>query len=221
MSTDSPVPQHAENQWQSQSVSPPEKRQRIFEVSDTHTPSNVDEPAQGSQAYYSMYPLTTPTRSQAAHHLTGPMPTYDMVFDLEGVTFDGLELLQGFNGDASNFWNNFNFDMDGAGYGITSGGSALVTRAKQQFLPSGNLSPNSSGGSSRVSPTSWQGQLPPMIGQNGQPYVQGKEQDGYNCVGSGSDGVGTPSAVGAVAFWEQVTVSTFDWRADPNVPFNI
>lgn len=168
-----------------------------------------------------MYPLTTPTRSQAAHHLTGPMPTYDMVFDLEGVTFDGLELLQGFNGDASNFWNNFNFDMDGAGYGITSGGSALVTRAKQQFLPSGNLSPNSSGGSSRVSPTSRQGQLPPMIGQNGQPYVQGKEQDGYNCVGSGSDGVGTPSAVGAVAFWEQVTVSTFDWRADPNVPFNI
>lgn len=117
LSTDS----NAENQWQSQPVSPPEKRQRMFEVSDTRTPSNEDEPAQDSQAYYSMYPMTMPIMSQAPHQLTGPMPTYDMVFDLGGVTFDGLELLQGVNGDASNFWNNFNFGMDVAGYGIISG----------------------------------------------------------------------------------------------------
>ncbi|KIR51450.1 hypothetical protein I315_06149 [Cryptococcus gattii Ru294] len=105
-----------------------QKRQRMFEVSDTRTPSNEDEPAQGSQAYYSMYPMTTPTTSQARHQPTGPMPTYDMVFDLGVVTFDGLELLQGFNGDASNFWNNFDFGMDVAGYGITSGGSATWWR---------------------------------------------------------------------------------------------
>lgn len=108
--------------------------------------------------------------------------------------------------------------------GSFQGGSTPVRRAKQQFLPSGNpsgnVSPNSSGGGSRSSAISWQGQLPPMISQNGQPYVQGKEQGGYNCVGSGSGGVVT-SAVGAAAFWEQVTASTFDWRADPNLPFNI
>lgn len=93
----------------------------MFEVSDTRTPSNEDEPAQDSQAYYSMYPMTMPIMSQAPHQLTGPMPMYDMVFDLGGVIFDGLELLQGFNGDASNFWNNFNFGMDVAGYEIISG----------------------------------------------------------------------------------------------------
>lgn len=72
--TDSPVPQYAENQWQSQSVSPPEKRQRMFEVSDSHTPSNEDEPAQGSQVYYSMYPMTTPMTSQAPRSPPGQCP---------------------------------------------------------------------------------------------------------------------------------------------------
>lgn len=61
------------------------------------------------------------TETSCPHHPITLDPTYDMVFDLGGVTFDGLELLQGFNGDASNFWNNFNFGMDVAGYGIISG----------------------------------------------------------------------------------------------------
>lgn len=193
-STDSPIPQHAENQWPSHSVSPPEKRQRVFELSDTRTASNEDEPAQNPQAYYSVYPMTTPITSQASLQFTEPMPTYDMVFDLGGVTFDGLELLQGFSGGASNFWNNFNFGMDGAGNGSASGGSAPVARTGQQFLPSGQLTPNSNGDGSRPSSSSWQGQLSRMVSQNGQQYVQGQGQDGYNGAGSGSGGVGTPNA---------------------------
>ncbi|OXM77362.1 hypothetical protein C364_04919 [Cryptococcus neoformans Bt63] len=219
-STDSPIPQHAENQWQSHSVLPSEKKQRVYEVSDTRTASNEDEPAQNPQAYYSVYPMTAPT-SQAPLQFTEPMPTYDMVFDLGGVTFDGLELLQGFSGGASDFWNNFNFSMDGAGYDSTSGDSAPVTRIGQQFLPSGQLTPDSNGDGSRPSSSSWQGQLSRVVSQNGQQYVHGQGQDGYNGAGSRSGGVGTPNALGVATFWEQVTGSTFDWQADPNVPFNI
>lgn len=103
-------------------------------------------------------------------------PPLDMsMFDIGGVTFDGLEMLQGFQGvDPANIWS-------------TLGDTFIQTPTMHPL--SGQGTPNSGQG---PSPGGWG--FPPQTG------VMGLE---------GTD------------LWSQVAGGSFDWQADPSVPFNI
>jgi len=98
------------------------------------------------------------------------------MFDVGGVTFDGLEMLQGFQGvDPANIWS-------------TLGDTFIQTpNIVNQNNNSGNGTPNSGIG---PSPGGW------SFSQNGMGL-------------EGTD------------LWSQVAGGSFDWQADPNVPFNI
>jgi hypothetical protein len=136
-----------------------DKRTRI-ETSDTRT--NVLQDMNQSQSQYSMIdPSIVPDMS---------------MFDVGGVTFDGLEMLQGFQGvDPANIWS-------------TLGDTFIQTpNLVNQQNGSGNGTPTSGHG---PSPGGWS----------------------FNQAGMGMEGTD---------LWSQVTGGSFDWQADPNVPFNI
>ncbi|WVN84929.1 uncharacterized protein L203_100065 [Cryptococcus depauperatus CBS 7841] len=221
----------AQGHSHSSSLPPPDKRQRLYEVSDTRTTPQDDDVFVSSQstpqtAYYPVYPISTPTDGPSRPlslannpQIRGDLPMYE-TFDFGGVNFEGLELLQGFGGGVSQFWNSLNY-MDGGsttagnagtrgtgGYtsaNLSAGSSAPVTSTSSQFF-SEQLTPTSGG----PSPGSWQGL---NTGLNNGSATQGQggyQQDGIANVGPG-----------VAAFWEQVVGGTFDWQADPNVPFNI
>lgn len=104
-------------------------------------------------------------------------PVLDMsMFDVGGVTFDGLEMLQGFQGvDPANIWSTL--------------GDTFIQTPNLVHTTSGQGTPNSAQG---PSPGGWS-----FAQQNG---VMGME---------GTD------------LWSQVAGGSFDWQADPSVPFNI
>jgi hypothetical protein len=130
-----------------------DKRVRI-ETSDTRTNIPQDIP---------QYPMMD------------PVPDMSM-FDVGGVTFDGLEMLQGFQGvDPANIWSTL---------GDTFIQTPIVTQNNNN---SGNGTPNSGIG---PSPGGW------SFSQNGMGL-------------EGTD------------LWSQVAGGSFDWQADPSVPFNI
>ncbi|KAK4689854.1 hypothetical protein P7C73_g226, partial [Tremellales sp. Uapishka_1] len=134
-----------------------------YETSNTRTPVSLETD-------YASFPMDfTPMESQ---------PT----FDVGGVTFDGLEMLQGFTGveAAANFWNTLATSSTG------SEGFQTQPFTSQQGTP--NSGPASAGASG--SPSSWQ-------------YQPG------------------PNPLDMEEFWNQVAGSSFDWQADPSVPFNI
>ncbi|WVQ73053.1 hypothetical protein IAR50_002616 [Cryptococcus sp. DSM 104548] len=239
-STPSPVlPQLHAPAWNSSQVpGPGQKRQRVYELSDARTPAREDDvpplSASSSQAYYPLptYHLPTPSGAPASLPMPDqdPMASYDMSFDLGGVNFEGLELLQGFSGGAAGFWNTFAY-MDGAypaqaggsGSGPSSAPMSASASASGHYVPSGEqLTPGSTTGSG-MSPSAWQGQGQGQSLQTpgGGGYVNHGE--GYvpaDQTGQGQ-GQGGNQGQAQAAFWEQVTGSTFDWQADPNVPFNI
>jgi hypothetical protein len=129
-----------------------DKRPRI-ETSDTRTNVPQDVP---------QYPTLD------------PMPDMSM-FDVGGVTFDGLEMLQGFQGvDPANIWS-------------TLGDTFIQTPIVNQSTQSGNGTPTS--------------------GHNPSPGGWSFSQNGIGMEGTD--------------LWSQVAGGSFDWQADPNVPFNI
>lgn len=136
-----------------------DKRTRL-ETSDTRT--NIPQESTQTQSSYTMM-----------------NPPLDMsMFDVGGVTFDGLEMLQGFQGvDPANIWS-------------TLGDTFIQT-------PNTNMVHQSSG---QGTPTSAQNPSPGGWGFAPQTTGMGLE---------GTD------------LWSQVAGGSFDWQADPSVPFNI
>jgi hypothetical protein len=123
---------------------------------------------------------TSDTRSNAITQEMAQYPMMDLnpdmsMFDIGGVTFDGLEMLQGFQGvDPANIWS-------------TLGDTFIQTPAVVN-PNSGNGTPNSAQG---PSPGGWAFQ------QQGNLGFEGTD------------------------LWSQVAGGSFDWQADPSVPFNI
>ncbi|KAK8853127.1 hypothetical protein IAR55_003828 [Kwoniella newhampshirensis] len=222
-SSTSPAPAQgaAPQQWQSHPVPPDsEKRQRLYETSDTRTLVRDDESTSNQQypTYYTTappYASSIPTPNSGAPPSSTPggrvaptpgIPPYDMTFDLGGVNFDGLELLQGFGDGAVNFWNNITFTGDGTYSAATN----PIQASTQGQIFSGQTTPNSTGGSG-PSPSSWQAQA--QVQAQGQGPTSGSVQQ-YGLQQ-------TPDIDQFADFWGQVAGNTFDWQADPNVPFNI
>jgi hypothetical protein len=146
-------------------------------------------------------------------------PTFDMSFDVGGVTFDGLEMLQGFTGveAAANFWNSLT-----PGYAVGGGGGLVADGA------GGMLEYAQMPGSAHPSNNGWvSAQGTPSSGAGGQA---GYSPQAWAAGGSvqGGSGVGTVGPQGqgglqleSAEFWSQVAGNSFDWQADPAVPFNI
>ncbi len=108
----------------------------------------------------------------------------DMTFDVGGVEFNGLDMLQGFTGtDLTSFWSTFNLGPS--------------FNPQSEPIPQAPISThttlNSAAGTG-PSPNAW-------------VYPTGT---------TGPDGSGMNSD-----FWSQIAGGTFDWGADPSVPFNI
>jgi hypothetical protein len=145
-----------------------DKRSRI-ETSDARSNSNL------LQHDLSQYQSQHHGQGQNQNQMMETVPIPDMsMFDIGGVTFDGLEMLQGFQGvDPANIWS-------------TLGDTFIQTPAVVN-THSGNGTPNSAQG---PSPGGW-------------AFQQG------NLGFEGTD------------LWSQVAGGSFDWQADPSVPFNI
>lgn len=104
-------------------------------------------------------------------------PPIDMsMFDIGGVTFDGLEMLQGFQGvDPANIWSTL--------------GDSFTQTPNMVQQTSGQGTPNSA---QNPSPGGWS-----FAQQTGGMGLEGTD------------------------LWSQVAGGSFDWQADPSVPFNI
>ncbi|WWD03563.1 hypothetical protein V865_001617 [Kwoniella europaea PYCC6329] len=207
----------------------PDKRQRTYETSDTRT-LILPEPSQAPQAnlpqtqthmpqqatYFNSgnhnssnlpppYPSSTPTPT-SAHILPDQMDVgvYDS-FDLGGVSFNPSELLQGFSdsASASNFWNQMTFIENGNN---NNHNNTTYGHGQQQVF-SGQNTPNSNSGANTSGPSP--GIIPQAQSQNNNGSV------GYNTIPG--QGQVDPFA----EFWAQVAGNSFDWQADPSVPFNI
>nr|XP_019044249.1 hypothetical protein I302_07532 [Kwoniella bestiolae CBS 10118]OCF23179.1 hypothetical protein I302_07532 [Kwoniella bestiolae CBS 10118] len=189
----------------------PEKRQRTYETSDTRTliiPENTQQQQlpQVQNTYFNnnnIPPYTSSTPTPTSAHVPDPMDigVYDS-FDLGGVSFNPSELLQGFSdsASASNFWNQMTFIEGNNGQTQTQNSYNSAGGQGQQVF-SGQNTPNSAGGATS-------GPSPGIIPQN-------------SGVG-GYDTIPTQGGVDPFAeFWAQVAGNTFDWQADPSVPFNI
>lgn len=157
----------------------------------------VDDDSSHSGASFPPTAQVTPPLSTTT--TLGTTIDTSQMFDIGGVTFDGLEMLQGFDfgtTDSTNFWNSF--------ISPTAGG---------QYVISGQSTPASGNG---PSPGSWQMQNTtndhPMSGGSGLTPSAG------GGIMGGQAGIGN-SAFGA-DFWSQVAPGGYDWAADPNVPFN-
>lgn len=154
-------------------------------------------PDPGGNVSYNTTPSGYPTTSTF-----DLAPTFDLHFDVGGVNFNGLEMLQGFTGvgAASHFW--ASLVSDPSETNLHAGPGARDGYGPQHFTLSGQGTPTSGQG---VSPSSWQqptsssGQLnPALTGDIGE-------------IAHTSEGI---------EFWSQVAGSSFDWQADPNVPFS-
>jgi len=112
-----------------------------------------------------------------------------MTFDLGGVDFNGLEMLQGFTGaDVASFWNTLNVDPP---YATSSHGQPM---SRQVSIPGQHTPQSASGSVTGPRPSAWTYQSPPT---------------GMDHTGVGAD------------FWSQVAGGSFNWAADPSVPFKI
>ncbi|OCF44614.1 hypothetical protein I317_01501 [Kwoniella heveanensis CBS 569] len=265
-----PLASGQQGSWQgggfSASANPnPEKRQRMYETSDTRTPIVLDDgipvfttrpsphhtqsgpfpqsAIQNQTGYYN----PQSTYSPVGPSQTSSIPTqgqgdisFDAVydtFDLGGLSFNPSELLQGFGDSASTFWNNMTFiGGDSANNNAyNTGGIGSVQAAQATF--SGQNTPNSAG----AGPSPAMTHLPTSATASATA-----QQSNPNAVGSSivtpatGTGMGTGTATQAqgqgqytpqahahemvdplAEFWAQVAGNTFDWQADPNVPFNI
>jgi len=146
-----------------------------YQTSDTRT--NIREKDRAAQPWQ-----MAPSNSDLTTSVEQPI---DTSFDIGGVDFNGLDMLQGFTGaDLASFWNTFHVEAP-----LSSQIPPTSLSMSRQNTPS-SVPGNASGSS----PGTWAFQSP----------------------SAAVDGSGTDAE-----FWSQVTGSTFDWGADPSVPFNI
>lgn len=155
-------------------------------------------------------------------------------FDLGGVTFDGLEMLQGFSGmDTASIWQ----AMSAA---FLTDPQPTPGATTSYLHPSNHSTPASMSGSVSGSATANAGTMQPPTtpghAQGGlvQPVAgQGAPTPLWQHGASGNGGAGwyMPVQSGRVSGgeangpgdgeWSQVAGNSFDWGADPTVPFNI
>ena len=172
-----------------------------YQTSDTRTLVEDDLTALGNgtiNQFSGSSQITPPTQT---HNMLGTIDN-SQLFDVGGVTFDGLEMLQGFDfsslaaGDTS-FWNSF-----------------ISPSAGNQYVMSGQNTPGSGSGSG-PSPSGW----------TVQGDLAGQRPSTANAAGMAGGGMGVNNnslAPGSgLDFWSQVAPSGYDWAADPNVPFSI
>ena len=157
-------------------------------------PPSKDSPARSSPAKPISAPSTASSLSQAlvrpsaAPMSAPPMPLAPyppQAFDLGGVNFDGLELLQPFSGNAHD-------------------SAAFFQGMFPEFYPLQTPVPN---------------QNQPMAMSSSQAYL-GSMTPGQNSSGPVSASP-VEQSTDPAEFWGQVAGGTFDWGADPNVPFVI
>ena len=209
--------------------SPHSREARAYETSDTRN-TVIDEngfphytgTASGSLSGATTGTNATPPLSQVPWGSSNGIDT-SQLFDIGGVTFDGLEMLQGFdfggngtNGDAG-FWNSFISPTAGGQFVLSgqstpaSGPSPGVWGVEQNRMGGvGGGSGGSGGGIAGMS----QGQ-----GQGASGIAAGGGASGG--AGGQGGGMGMGMLAHGMDFWSQVAPGGYDWAADPNVPFNI
>ena len=174
---------------------------RIYETSDTRTAVEGDMLSSMSSNNSAASTNSFPTNAQITPPLINSStlaPTAldtSQLFDIQGINFDGLEMLQGFD------------------FGTTDWNSFVSPTAAAQYVMSGHSTPQSGSG---PSPTSWniQGKDVPANSTMGLNLGQGHTSSGQGVVGNNGTG-------GGFDFWSQVAPGGYDWASDPNVPFNI
>ena len=182
-----------QNPWHNLAAPRPStpNRARAYETSDTRTIVRDDELSNSSSFHSQTHSgtfTTPPTGAQNNFNFDT-----SQLFDIGGVTFDGLEMLQGFDfttADATSFWNSF-----------------VSPTAANNYVMSGHSTPNSGQGSGPSPNNNWQ--------------VGGEHASGG--MGGTGTATANPATThgGGTDFWSQVAPSGYDWAADPNVPFNI
>ncbi|ORY26678.1 fungal-specific transcription factor domain-domain-containing protein [Naematelia encephala] len=213
---------------------------RRYETSDTRTTmiseSYSTQPYPGAQHPSHISPGYIPNSlispsidnmlipNQASSQPPTTNQPFDTAFDVGGVTFDVDMLLQGFTGaDAASFWNTLTNDISTTTtlpmtqqnqphqhqhqhqhqqqhqHPQHSQHSQQHHQQQQQtFLHSGQNTPNSAPDSTGVSPGNWTYQNPLPAGT------------------AGGEGGGASADL-----WSQVAGTSFNWEAEPIVPFNV
>ena len=176
-----------------------------YQTSDTRTLVDDDFTGMGNGGAHQFSTSSQITPPTQTHNMLGTIDT-SQLFDVGGVTFDGLEMLQGFDfsslaaGDTS-FWNSF-----------------ISPTAANQYHMSGHNTPGSGSGNG-PSPSGWgvQGDLARSGTGTGNAAAPGMPGAGA----AGGMGINSLAPGSGLDFWSQVAPSGYDWAADPNVPFNI
>ncbi|KLT44815.1 hypothetical protein CC85DRAFT_241736 [Cutaneotrichosporon oleaginosum] len=153
-------------------------------------------------------PFPTPPITIAPSTLAG---TFD-IFDVGGMTFDGLEMLNAFTSDA--------WQGQGQGQGQNQGQSQSQSQGQNTTSPMTGVTPTGTAGSTGheakplLSPAHRMSevQTTPTLSPHG-PGANPWQQFGQ------SPGGPVPPEIAEI--WSQIAGSTFDWQADPSVPFNI
>jgi hypothetical protein len=145
-----------------------------------------------------------PQNTIAPHNLANP-GTFD-IFDMGGMTFDGLEMLNAFTSEA---WQG----------PIVGGNTNTSTSPMTGVTPTGTAPGSATGHESKpnmLSPaqrmTSGEVQTTPTLSPHA-PTANPWQQFGQ------SPGGPVPPEIAEI--WSQIAGSTFDWQADPSVPFSI
>lgn len=170
-------------------------------------PGAGSNPPSGSATQYPTPPI--PGSLGVAPSSLGGVPSYDL-FDVSGMNFDGLEMLNAFTSDA---WQ----------APLPSASPMDVTKLPQQS-PGANGPPNNR----MLSSSSSTGDPTPTLGAQPSP-VGGSVQSVNSASGSGwfTHGLGpsapspAPGPSELAEMWAQIAGTSFDWQADPSVPFNI
>jgi len=201
-------PRHAQTWSTTRTASSPHGR--AYETSDTRT--IVDD---GFQTFSSGTVSASASSNVTPPMTQAPWGSIDtsQLFDIGGVTFDGLEMLQGFDFGGNNtdagFWNSFISPTAGGQY-VLSGQSTPASGPS----PSGWVVEQNRMGGSGASASGAAGGVGGggASGAGGMPSGQG--------IGGNAGGMGIGVGNG-MDFWSQVAPGGYDWAADPNVPFNI
>lgn len=179
------------------------------------TTANSQTSPTKTEAVPSWAPTTAGSSGPSTAFPTPPIPqntiapsnlatgTFD-IFDVGGMTFDGLEMLNAFTSDA---WqgqvvghNTSTSPMTGVTPTGTAPGSAAGHESKPMLSPAQRMA----SGEMQTTPT-----LSPHAATGANPWQQFGQ----------SPGGPVPPEIAEI--WSQIAGSTFDWQADPSVPFSI
>lgn len=167
-----------------------------YATSDTRTLVRDEVSSLNHQPLHSIYPTQNIYPTPTVDSLITPQQA---TFDVGGVTFDGLDMLQGFtSNDSTNFWDSF----------LNPQFIATPNMSTLPQLPQGGYIP-----SIQSTPTSTPGVTAGMNMGNGQGNGEVNSEMGWN--------MGSTVGLDGMEFWSQVGEGRFDWGADPSVPFNV